>query len=347
MNKKPLNILYVGALWDGSTALQRMQALEELGHKIQPVDTLSEHAKNQESRLYRRILRKFFGPPDLTGANANVIRAVSKESFDVVWIDKGLTVCPGTFETIKACCPECRIVGYSPDDMVNKGNQSRNFIRSLPLYDMYFTTKSYGVSELKRLGCRDVRFIGNAYDPHIHRPVKVCDGDRINLGGPVGFIGQWEQERAKSLCFLAEKGIDVRVWGYTWGRPKHRLARLCLENRPLWSRDYARAICVFDINLCFLRKANRDLQTTRSIEIPACGGFMLAERTDEHLALFEEGKEAEFFENDEELLDKVRYYLSHPQQRKKIAAAGQERCLRSGYSNLSRMREMLSMVAEL
>jgi len=112
---------------------------------------------------------------------------------------------------------------------------------------------------------------------------------------------------------------------------------LIVEHAPLWGEDYVSAICSFDINLCFLRKSNRDLQTTRTVEIPACGAFMIAERTDEHLEMFKEGKEAVFFSSNEELVGLVRYYLRNEEARLEIASAGRKRCLQSGYDYESRL----------
>jgi hypothetical protein len=325
-----------------------MEAIQELGHGVRGIDTQPGHIRDKECKFANRLWRKLFGPLDLASANSRIEQAVHKQAFDIIWIDKVLTIKPGTLKRVKQLRENCIIVGYSPDDMTgNKRNSSRRYLRSLPYYDVYFTTKTYCVAELEALGCPRAKFVGNAYDEHTHRPMAVTSEDSARFGGPVGFIGAWEKERAESLCFLSKSGIRVRVWGLAWTRCKRPPELLILENKPLWSKDYARALCAFDINLCFLCKANRDVQTTRSIEIPACGRFMLAERTDEHLSLFEEGKEAEFFDSDEELLDKVRYYLAHPKERKRIAAAGRQRCLRSGYSNLNRMQEMMKIVAQL
>ena len=99
-------------------------------------------------------------------------------------------------------------------------------------------------------------------------------------------IGDYEFERAESMFFLAKNGIPVRIWGSNWGRKcRLRHGNMVIENRPLWGEDYAKGICTFDYKLSFLRKIKRDLQTTRSVEIPACGAFMLAERTNENLKL--------------------------------------------------------------
>ncbi|RPI71813.1 MAG: glycosyltransferase family 1 protein, partial [Geobacteraceae bacterium] len=109
--------------------------------------------------------------------------------------------------------------------------------------------------------------------------------------------------------------------------------------------DYSKAICATKINLNFLRKVNRDEVTSRSVEIPACGGFMLAERTCRHGEFFEEGKEAEFFSSNDELLAKITYYLAHDEERGRIARAGRERCVKSGYSMRVQLRQMIEAIS--
>jgi hypothetical protein len=177
--------------------------------------------------------------------------------------------------------------------------------------------------------------------------MTLSASERAALGGPVGFVGTFEAARARSMQYLASHGFPVRIWGGGWNEHLRSYPGLRIAGRGVFGDDYAKAICSFDVNLCFLRKLNRDQQTSRSIEIPACGAFMLAERTDEHLRLFEEGKEAEFFGSDAELLEKARYYLAHADERERIAQAGRERCLRSGYSNHDRLRQMLAVVEEI
>ena len=343
-----MKILYVGPLWYGCTCLQRMEAMRELGHEVVPVDTEPEEVRNRQKHLFQRVRRKLLGPTDLAGANQRIWQLTRESNFDVLWLDKALTIKPETFKTVRQVSPKTVIAGYSPDDMAAKHNQSRAFLKGLPLNHIYFTTKSYGVKELEALGVPRAVFVGNAYDPNTHRPMKISEEEKKRLGGQVGFIGDYEIERAQSMFFLAQHGIAVRIWGPNWDR-KCRLKHpnMKIEGKPIWGDDYAKAVCSFDINLHFLRKINRDLQTTRSVEIPACGGFMLAERTNEHLELFKKGKEAEFFSTNEDLLEKVQYYLKHEDERKTIARNGRERCLKSGYSNHDRIKKMLSVIVDL
>jgi len=350
-----LRILYVGEMLADSTSLQRYEALQRLVGTIKAIKTRKHrHEPLNLPALVNRVIAKLyltgiasFVPLDPLLVNQTLIEAAKEMQPDILWLDKALTVRTQTLIKFRHQHPTCRIIGYSPDDMGKQINRSAAFDAHAKLYDLFFTTKSYGPTDLKSLGCQDACFIGNAFDPELHRPLDPSPADRERLGGPVTFVGTYEADRAQQMAALCRAGITVRIWGSGWQHMDTPPSGLHLESRAIYGEDYTRALCASDINLCFLRKHNRDRQTTRSIEIPACGAFMLAERTDEHLALFEEGVEAAFFSSTSELIEKCLHYLAHPDERQRIAAAGRERCLKSGYSNDDRMSIMLQEISQL
>lgn len=345
-----MNILSVGQFSaDGisNTCLHRNWALKKIG-TVNEIDTTIS-----KNRLIYRIVNRLFvkyrisiGIPSHS-LNNRILKTLRERRYDFIWIDKGIRINASTLKLARQLQSDVLIVGYSPDNMAERHNQSRNFLKSLPLYDYYITTKSYTIEALRNMGCKNVLFVNNAYEDTFHFPYAITPQDRVSLGGKVGFIGQWESERCQSILFLAENGIPVRVWGGgKWLEYKNRHPNLIIESCGLFSEDYHKALSAFDISLCFLRKINSDLQTTRTMEIPACGSLLMAERTAEHEKLFVDGKEAVFFSTDDELLDRCRYYLEHENERLQVVQAGRERCVRSGYSNYETIRSVIRQIVK-
>lgn len=326
-----------------NTCLHRNWAL----HRIAEVDDID--SSQQNGQLYRGINYLFRKGLPIRYINKDfnerIVNQFCQKRYDIVWIDKGIYVLKKTLCDIKEKSPETIIIGYSPDNMAERHNQSQVFLESLPYYDLFITTKSYTLSDLYGLGARRVLFVDNAYEKSFHHPYVLSEEEKKRLGGEIGFIGTWEQERCDSILYLAQNGLPIRVWGGgKWLKYKGAFPSLTIENTGLYTEDYNKAISAFDISLCFLKKINHDLQTTRTMEIPACGSLLLAERTSEHTRLFEDGKEAVFFSSKEELLNRCKYYLNHPNERKQIAQAGLLRCRNSGYSNDDMIRRVIRLV---
>ncbi len=342
-----MNIIFAGELNPAGRGFQRYRALAEIGHRVRDISLIPpEWPLDYKPSVWRRIRWKAGFPADVCKANQVLYSEVVSFRPGVVWIEKGNVIRPATLARIKAHVPGAILVSYSEDDMFARHNRSWHYTAGLRYYNIVFTTKSYNcnANDLPALGAQNVVFVDKAFDIHAHRPIDITGSDVEQYGGDVGFIGTYERPRAESLLFLAENNIRVRVWGPGWARLVGAHPNLIVENRGLYGDDYCKGICATKINLCYLRKANRDLQTDRTMEIPACGAFMLAERTDEHRRLFEEDAEAAYFGTDEELLEKVRYYLVNDVRRKEIAAAGRRRCETSGYSHHDRLHWMFAQL---
>jgi len=319
-------------------------ALTEIATKIDQVELFSNKL-SLEFKIVNRLFQKYnfsLSLPDENFANKKIKKLINENVYDLIWISKGLTIKPDTLKYIKKKLPDAIIVNYSPDNIMERHNQSLNFMNSLHLYDYHITTKSYIIEDFKNKGARNVIFTNQSFEPTFHYPRVLTEKEKELFGADIGFVGVWEKERCDSILYLVENGLNVKVFGDgKWNQYKEYHPNLVIKS-SIFSEDYSKALQAFKISLCFLRKINHDLQTSRTMEIPACGGFMMAERTSEHLQLFEEGREAEFFSTNQELLEKCIYYLKNMNRRNIIAKNGYERCIRSGYSNLNTLKKIIS-----
>lgn len=84
--------------------------------------------------------------------------------------------------------------------------------------------------------------------------------------------------------------------------------------------------------------AGRETANMRIFEVTGSGVFLLTEYHDNLNNIFKIGNEIEAFSDENELIEKIYYYLDHPQEREAIAQKGHQRCL-SDYSMEKRAEE--------
>jgi spore maturation protein CgeB len=82
----------------------------------------------------------------------------------------------------------------------------------------------------------------------------------------------------------------------------------------------------------------------RTFEVPACGAFMMTERTEEHREIFEEDRDTVFFGSIDEAIEKIRYYLEHNAERICIAQNGYNKIVNGTNTYTNRVREILNMI---
>ncbi len=96
--------------------------------------------------------------------------------------------------------------------------------------------------------------------------------------------------------------------------------------------NYYRELPVF-YNACRINFNATNLQmgsavNQRVFDVPACEAFLLTDDQEALGELFDTGKEVITYKNKDEIPELVKYYLSHPQERKRIAERGRERIIR-------------------
>ena len=340
-----MKILYVAGLSPNDSSLYRQWAIERAGHTVIPINIFEYESPRP---LVRKIVHRLNAGPGVRGLNAEILRRAVAEQVDIVWGDKVLWMLPATLKTLRSL--GVTTVDYTIDNPFGprKDPGWGLFVKAIPFYDLHVVQRDKNIADYRSQGARDVLKIQTAYEPTIHFPPPPGWSDR-DRDREVSFIGTPYDDRAATLLKLSELGeFHVAVSGNrrSWVRAlgDEAFAKLYREGE-LYQQQYREAIWRSRINLSFLTHSNEDEFVHKSFEIAACGGFLLAERSDGHLDRFKEDVEAVFFSTLEECAEKIRKYLPDEAARTKIAEAGRLRAARDGYHNDRQVQLILERAA--
>ena len=346
----------------------RASALQRIGHKVHTVD--SGMLWRSASYVQRTREQALCAGSRIDAFNDAVYKAMRAVKPTLLWAEKQEFLDPSLLEDARR--QGILTIHYNPDPYFTIAwKRTARADECLRIYDVAVVTKRYELNRYSTHGARRVIYSPLGYDPIVHVPSSAVAGSLAD----VVFVGGWEPRRERLLAEAVGITPSIGIWGYGWkaaqehrfrpmralrlgrltpgrnlywGAPERKLAALIRPGEAphgeIYAEEYARAVAGARISLGFLRELCPDQHTTRTFELPAMGGFLFADRSDDHCEFFEEGREAEFFATAEEFRDKLSYYLSHEAQRVKLASAGRERCLNSGYSYDQRLSTILTQL---
>jgi spore maturation protein CgeB len=193
------------------------------------------------------------------------------------------------------------------------------------LFDFCSTTHKPAIEMCSRLGQDNVIFNPWSADPAVFR--KMGLEKRFD----VSFVGMAYPERKATMARLAKKGVNVECFGGGW------------PAGPLGAGKMTEVINRSRINLNLSRSIYRGVRMMKSrpFEVASCGSFLLSENFPDMGECFESGKEMAFFEDEDELAEKVRYYLAHDEEREAMAEAAHARLLKE-HTSMHRVKRLFA-----
>lgn len=326
-----MRILAIGPLWRGSNAGGLFRALSREGCLLEVVDEFYHISLRTETKK-TKILERLIRPMQEQEFNIAIRKKIALFSPGIVLVYKGAFVQPQTLQYARQ--QGCKLVLFYPD--VSMTFHGANIPKCIPLYDMVFTTKTFGITDMEsKYGVKNARFIPHGFDPEIHRKLEIGAEDRERFGCDVSFIGTWSPKKEQWLSVLQQKCPDIKlnIWGEQWTKATTDSLKTCIKYTGVHGDLYSIAIQCSKINLGILSErvsgaSSGDLITSRTFHIPGSSGFLLHERNEESVLYFKEGEEAGFFGDADEMAEQVKRYLANDALRARVQQAGYERALR-------------------
>lgn len=310
-------------------------AIRQTGHELISYD-------DRQHMIPGRIRSRFgfFNKLDLMRINAKLLSLSREAKPDVAVVAGGHRITGPTIGKLRTY--GIKTVLWTIDAPIN----FQPILQAAPLYDHIFCQGTEAVEILKAQGISGVHWLPMACDPEIHQRIEMTDEDDRTYSRDIAFVGSYYPNRWEILKTLDE--YDLGIWGPGWHRASNvnsRRIQLADVNLPVveWRKIYSSAKIVVIIHYqdgripCYQA-------SPKVFEALACGCFVLVDNQRDVFNLFKDHRHLVKFDGADGLIEKIDYYLTHPEERKTIAMQGRKHVL-SHHTFLHRVERLISMIS--
>jgi spore maturation protein CgeB len=281
--------------------------------------------------------------PDFRLRNRRLIQAAARFEPDVVILPgDNNVILPATLAALKREHGTTIVYGCGTSPIVFSRPVER---AAAPLYDLVIANDFYHAMQWRELGARRVEALPmSAIDPAFHHPYDLSDEERQQYACEVGFVGTLVPaslygERIAALEALHD--FDLGIWSV------HEVpASLRRFYRgPALGEQMLRATCGSTIALNPHGDFMRYGGNMRLFEACGVGAFQIADDRPGIAEWFTVGEQLVTYRDPDHLRDLVRYYLAHPDERARIAAAGQVH-VQAHHTYDQRMTQLVELIKQ-
>lgn len=348
-----MRLLFVGPQWLGSNARGLARGLMEAGAYVQIVDSdvCFPSIRSPMTRVLdwasRGLRRRAF--------QSEIRQQARLCDVDAAIVYKGNWVDPDTLVWLRN--ENIRVVLVYPDvSLFSHKSVDPDILQQC---DLAFSTKKFSAGDWSGMIEEDrVIYLPHGFDPDLHRRPENAGGGQApgNWLCDVSFIGTWSPKKERMLShLLAEQRVrsklEVKLWGSQWEKATDPAVRRVWQGTDIVGHGYVMAIHASEINLGLLIEqqagaSEGDSITSRTFHVPASGGFLLHEDTEEVRRVLNPGDEVGLFEGPDELSQKVLEWIDRPAARRRVARQGWKRC-QEEHSLVHRAEEILARLKSL
>jgi len=308
-----VNILLASPMQDGQSGMYIYNSLVKLGNKVATFD-------------WRNVLNE----SDNEELNKKFIEVHKELKPDLTLIIKGGGFTSDTIKKIKEF-HKGKLVGWIFD--VTLGGimlkDTKTYIDFIKELDTFYTIDNSAVPELKALGVNAKWLTEGCYPPE-HKSVMFNKHQNNQFGADIVFLGSVggiHPNREKLLERIDKEGFDFKIFGDVLYEP---------DKEPRWVKDHHtgyEAINDYHSIACEASKIvigidgwpDRSKAWSARLYRTLCpGGFLLTNYTKDLEKYFKPGEVLDVYHNEDELIEKILYWLKNEESRNKVAQAGKK-----------------------